>query len=204
MKKNMRMAMEEEEEGEGGGAARVATVHIKKRALRNNALAISFNDKDLRDYVTGFHKRKKKRRKEGQRQLQEKERLKRIEQRKKRKLEKELALYGGALPQENPPDNGDEFGGEVGADDDFEPNASVSGTKTYDNGDATITVTTSELSHEDKDLNVTRLIPKLVGEEKKQPNLSVKKKPFKRVLKSRKKPKKSGSQKKGKKSRNKR
>ncbi|RRT84043.1 hypothetical protein B296_00016017, partial [Ensete ventricosum] len=35
------------------------------------------------DFVTGFHKRKKKRRKEAQRQLQEKERLKRIESRKK-------------------------------------------------------------------------------------------------------------------------
>jgi len=38
--------------------------HIRKRALKNKALSVKFNEKDLRDYVTGFHKRKKKRRKE--------------------------------------------------------------------------------------------------------------------------------------------
>lgn len=36
-----------------------------------------------RDFVTGFHKRKKKRRKEAQKILQEKERKKRIEDRKR-------------------------------------------------------------------------------------------------------------------------
>ena len=36
-----------------------------------------------RDFVTGFHKRKKKRRKEAQKVLQEKERKKRIEERKR-------------------------------------------------------------------------------------------------------------------------
>jgi hypothetical protein len=36
-----------------------------------------------RDFVTGFHKRKKKRRKEAQKVLQEKERKKRIEARKR-------------------------------------------------------------------------------------------------------------------------
>ncbi|XVF27724.1 hypothetical protein REPUB_Repub14bG0133200 [Reevesia pubescens] len=72
--------------------------HIKKRALKNKALSVSFNEKDLRDYVTGFHKRKKKRRKEAQKKQEEAERRKRIERRKKRKLEKEFVLYGGALP----------------------------------------------------------------------------------------------------------
>lgn len=33
---------------EGEGPPRAAAGHIKKRALKNNALSISFNDKDLR------------------------------------------------------------------------------------------------------------------------------------------------------------
>lgn len=57
--------------------------HLKKRALKNKALGINFNEKDLKDYVTGFHKRKKKRRKEAQKQQNEALRRKRCEERKK-------------------------------------------------------------------------------------------------------------------------
>ena len=57
--------------------------HLKKRALKNKALGISFDEKDLKDYVTGFHKRKKKRRKEAQKQQNEALRRKRSEERKK-------------------------------------------------------------------------------------------------------------------------
>lgn len=57
--------------------------HLKKRALKNKALGITFDEKDLKDYVTGFHKRKKKRRKEAQKQQQEALRRKRNEERKK-------------------------------------------------------------------------------------------------------------------------
>jgi len=57
--------------------------HLKKRALKNKALGITFNEKDLKDYVTGFHKRKKKRRKEAQKQQDEALRRKRSEERKK-------------------------------------------------------------------------------------------------------------------------
>ncbi|EMS67037.1 hypothetical protein TRIUR3_33451 [Triticum urartu] len=59
--------------------------HINKRALKNKALSISLDNKALKDFVTGFHKRKKKRRKEAQRITQEKDRRKRIEARKKRR-----------------------------------------------------------------------------------------------------------------------
>lgn len=37
----------------------------------------------VRDFVSGFHKRKKKRRKEAQQKLQESQRIRRIEDRKK-------------------------------------------------------------------------------------------------------------------------
>uniref|UniRef100_A0A2C9U9S7 Ribosomal RNA-processing protein 17 n=1 Tax=Manihot esculenta TaxID=3983 RepID=A0A2C9U9S7_MANES len=94
--------------------------HIKKRALKNKALAVSFNEKDLRDYVTGFHKRKKKRRKEAQKQQEEALRRKRIEDRKKRRLERELVLYGEAPPASGDGDGYSEDGEES------DPIASVS------------------------------------------------------------------------------
>ncbi|KAM1245633.1 hypothetical protein ACFX13_037645 [Malus domestica] len=40
--------------------------HIKKRALKNKALVVTFNEKELSDFVSGFPKRKKKRRKEAE------------------------------------------------------------------------------------------------------------------------------------------
>ncbi|KAL6984815.1 hypothetical protein U1Q18_018196 [Sarracenia purpurea var. burkii] len=79
-------AMEEEE----AGLPRTTRArYIKKKTLKNKALSDSFDEKDLRyqfiflfihidlgfclkrDFMTGFHKRKKKRRKEAEQQLQE-------------------------------------------------------------------------------------------------------------------------------------
>ncbi|KAL6538633.1 hypothetical protein OROGR_012621 [Orobanche gracilis] len=70
------------EDGESG-PLHTRVRHIKKRALKNKSLSVSFDEKDLKDYVTGFHKRKKKRRKEAMQKQEEAERRKRIEQRKK-------------------------------------------------------------------------------------------------------------------------
>ncbi|XP_068316784.1 uncharacterized protein [Pyrus communis] len=64
--------------------------YIKKRALKNKALAVTFNEKDLSDFVSGFHKRKKKRRKEAEKKQGEARRRKRLELRKQ-----ELVLSGG-------------------------------------------------------------------------------------------------------------
>ncbi|GLT83036.1 hypothetical protein SLE2022_013490 [Rubroshorea leprosula] len=140
--------MEEEFEEEAPPQLpKVRARHIKKRALKNKALAVSFNEKDLRDYVTGFHKRKKKRRKEAQKKQDEALRRKRIEERKKRKLERELGLYGGA-----PPSTGlepDESDGVVEEENEGEAFASVADTTTYDNGNVTVTVTTREISREE-------------------------------------------------------
>ncbi|KAH8511957.1 hypothetical protein H0E87_009228 [Populus deltoides] len=99
----------------------------------------------IKDYVTGFHKRKKKRRKEAIKQQEEKLRLKRIASRKQRKLEKEFALNGGAPPATNESDEYEEDHEES------EPIASVNGTTKYDNGDMQVTVTASEISREDID-----------------------------------------------------
>ncbi|KAJ6935373.1 ribosomal RNA-processing protein 17-like [Populus alba x Populus x berolinensis] len=170
--------------------------HIKKRALKNKAVSVSFNEKDLRDYVTGFHKRKKKRRKEAIKQQEEKLRLKRITARKQRKLEKEFALHGGA-PATNESDEYEEDHEES------EPIASVNGTTKYDNGDMQVTVTTSEISREEKDSSSEKTqaaAPSLV-EANKTHKLSVsKKKSFKKVSKrkSRSKPQKKRDRKKGK------
>ncbi|GAA0168053.1 hypothetical protein LIER_22860 [Lithospermum erythrorhizon] len=144
--------------------------------------------KIVRDYVTGFHKRKKKRRKEANIQIQEADRRKRIELRKKtlnlshlsketyvrpssdhehdfsfsvveeqssrmyileRKLDREFVLYGGAPP----PDLDASQGETVEEQEDYEesePVASFSGTTMYESGDVQVTVTTSEISHEEE------------------------------------------------------
>ncbi|XP_039052834.1 uncharacterized protein LOC120194654 [Hibiscus syriacus] len=71
--------MEEEYEGEAPvQPSKPRGRHIKKRATKNKALSVSFNEKDLRDYVTGFHKRKKKRRKEAQKKQEQAERRKKV------------------------------------------------------------------------------------------------------------------------------
>ncbi|XP_068316778.1 uncharacterized protein [Pyrus communis] len=59
--------------------------YIKKRALKNKALAVTFNEKDLSDFVSGFHKRKKKRRKEAEKKQGEARRRKRLELRKQKR-----------------------------------------------------------------------------------------------------------------------
>ncbi|KAK2977124.1 hypothetical protein RJ640_017648 [Escallonia rubra] len=184
------MAEEGEEEGAGGQLPHIRARHIKKRSLKNKSLSVPFNEKDLKDYVTGFHKRKKKRRKEAQHQLEEVERRKRIERRKKRKLERE-SVYGEA-----PSDPGAEPN-EIDEDDEPEKEneliASVSGTKMYDNGDVKVMVTTSEISHEEEALSAKQqgAVPRLTGgSENKKSNVPVsKKKQFKRVARKRSRPK---------------
>ncbi|ONK67515.1 uncharacterized protein A4U43_C05F840 [Asparagus officinalis] len=102
--------------------------HIKKRSLKNKALSVSFSEKDLKDFVGGFHKRKKKRRKEAEKQQKQKDRLKRIEARKRRKQEKELALYGGALADPSAPElEPDEGPGSDKEEDECPETAPVSG-----------------------------------------------------------------------------
>ncbi|KMZ74573.1 hypothetical protein ZOSMA_125G00360 [Zostera marina] len=165
------------------GSRPIVKQHISKRSLRNKALSIGFNDKALIDYVGGFHKRKKKRRKEAQQQIQEKERRKRIAARKKRKLEKEFVMNGGVHP-ENDSDSGLEDSCTDVEEDEVSKNPSALGTKTYDTGDMTITVTTSDLSGKDNDLKHTRSSHCPTNfESQKNPCLEVKTKPFKKTVK---------------------
>ncbi|KAF8407319.1 hypothetical protein HHK36_006446 [Tetracentron sinense] len=200
-----------EEEEAVSQVQRANARHIKKRSLKNKALSVTFKEKDLskgfnltRDYVTGFHKRKKKRRKEAQHQLQEVQRVKRIENRRKRKLEREFVQYGGAQPatSSGPDESVDDLELEGG---DLTASISVEGTKIYDNGGMKITVMTSEISREEEESSrenslKTQLVPRLSGTEKKL-NIPVTKKPFKKVGKSRPtpKPQKKRDKKKGKK-----
>ncbi|KAI4356154.1 hypothetical protein L6164_000198 [Bauhinia variegata] len=164
--------------------------HLKKRCLKNKALAVGFNEKDLRDYVTGFHKRKKKRRKEAQRQQEEAQRRKRSEERKKRKLEKEFALYGGM-----PPTSGSEPD-EINEDQEDKED-SIAGTKTYENDDLKVTVVTSEISREDAESyagerkeTAAAVFQSDRATDKKPKSVPInKKKPFKKVAKHRSQPK---------------
>ncbi|CAL4939424.1 unnamed protein product [Urochloa decumbens] len=204
--------------------------HIKKRSLKNKALSVTLDKKALkcgflfrqltnhhplsehpqdlsdgswfcRDFVTGFHKRKKKRRKEAQKVLQEKERKKRIEARKRRKQEKEIALYGRVLSSD---DAGLENEDIVDDGEDIENDEPLSEIKTYEDDATRITVTTSEITPEDDDIG-----PRTVGSVsasyinknpnsvvKKNSSLGVKKKPQKRTFKNKSKAKK-GDKKRG-------
>ncbi|KAJ8432140.1 hypothetical protein Cgig2_014301 [Carnegiea gigantea] len=100
---------------------------INKRSLRNKSLSVTFNEKDLRDFVSGFHKRKKKRRKEALRKQEEAERRRRLEKRKRARLEKEYALYGGAPPASDAESDGED----QEHDDESELNRSVSGIASF-------------------------------------------------------------------------
>ncbi|KAL6542861.1 hypothetical protein OROHE_010381 [Orobanche hederae] len=198
--------------GEGGesGPLHTRVRHIKKRALKNKSLSVSFDEKDLKDYVTGFHKRKKKRRKEAMQKQEEAERRKRIEQRKKRKLERAFVMFGGA-PPESGVDAAAESDEESEHDENNELVASVSGTRIYDNGDVQVTVTTSEIGREEED-PIDRLEkgisrPDDEGFEKsnKQKIPVIRKKLLKKVVKkrSRAKPQSKRDKRKGKKKNNK-
>ncbi|XP_050370174.1 ribosomal RNA-processing protein 17 [Argentina anserina] len=168
--------------------------YINKRALKNKAIAFTFNEKDLCDFVSGFHKRKKKRRKEAEKQQGEALRRKLLELRKKRKLEKELALFGGAPPAaaEGEEDENVEGDASQEEDEDSEPDAPISGTTTYDNDEIKVTVTTSEISQEEEVHPVKKpeaVVPETVGAYKKHNVPVSKKKPLKKVGKRKSGPK---------------
>ncbi|WJX46243.1 hypothetical protein P8452_33062 [Trifolium repens] len=166
------------------------TGHVKKRALKNKALGITFDEKDLKDFVTGFHKRKKKRRKVAQKQQEDAKRRKRNEERLKRKLERELA-YGGVPPTD------DTEGGEI--DDNQEEFAqqveSIAATKTYENDDLKVTVVTKEINPEEESFPSERkeaapgVSPHPIVADKKKSVPINKKKPFKKVAKNKSQPK---------------
>ncbi|XP_020571270.1 ribosomal RNA-processing protein 17 [Phalaenopsis equestris] len=161
--------------------------HINKKSLRNRGLSIAFDEKNLRDFITGFQKRKDKRRKEAQKQLHEKERQMRIMARKKRKEAKELALKG----QLKEPDSDLEQDAENDAEDGSTTIPSVSATKTYENTNTTITVTTSEIVNENDGLEPVDTVAKLGNKLEKNHKLPVKRRPMKGLAKRRKLQKKT-------------
>ncbi|KAF3326199.1 ribosomal RNA-processing protein 17 [Carex littledalei] len=152
--------------------------HIKKRSLKDKALSVSFDEKTLRDYVTGFHKRKKKRRKEANKQIEEKARLKRIAARKKRKAEKEMALYGKILSD-------DAGNNEQGEKEEEEPDLPtiMPETRTYEDSSTKVIVTTCEISQVDADIGPKHGNANPVYSVEKNPSLAVKKKPLKSLPK---------------------
>lgn len=162
-------------------APRVRGRHIKKRALKNKALSVAFNEKDLRDYVTGFHKRKKKRRKEAEKKQEEAARRKRIEQRKKRKLERELAYYDGGPPSNDTElDENNEL---LENDEETEPRISTSGMTVYDNGDMKVTVKTSEIAPDEENDPIEKSWTNKATGADKGHGVPVNKKSFKKVTK---------------------
>ncbi|XP_048438624.1 ribosomal RNA-processing protein 17 [Pyrus x bretschneideri] len=154
--------------------------YIKKRALKNKALAVTFNEKDLSDFVSVFHKRKKKRRKEAEQKQGEALRRKRLELRKQ-----ELVLSGGiAQATDTAADEVDE-GVEEHEDDEIS-------TTTYDKGEMKVTVTTHDIFREeesDRDEKTEAAVPESVGASE-QHNVPVRKtKPPKKAARRKSRPK---------------
>ncbi|XP_073150935.1 uncharacterized protein [Henckelia pumila] len=188
----MPMATNEAEAEDGvSGPPLVRSRHIKKRALKNKSLSVSFNEKDLKNFVTGFHKRKKKRRKEAILKQEEAARRKRIELRKKRKLEREFVTFGGLSP--HPGSDAIESDEKHEDEEAIQQVASVSGMAMYDNGDMQIVVTTSEIAGEVDypidTLKMERGPEHLESTDKSRTRIPVKKKQLKKAPKKRSHPK---------------
>ncbi|KAI5067455.1 hypothetical protein GOP47_0017983 [Adiantum capillus-veneris] len=83
---------EEENEQEAGGGGAVVGRHLSKRARKNKGLVIVFDADARKEFVTGFQKRKKKRRKLAEQQKQLKDRQKRLQERRERRLAMAEAL----------------------------------------------------------------------------------------------------------------
>ncbi|KAM7271037.1 hypothetical protein ACFE04_030251 [Oxalis oulophora] len=64
----------------------------------------------------------------------------------KRKLEREFVQFGGPAPTDTKPQEADEENDDEGIE-----TTSASGTTMYDNGELQVTVTTSEIKHDDDD-----------------------------------------------------
>eukprot|EP00899_Mesostigma_viride_P015636 jgi/Mesvir1/24073/Mv10795-RA.1 len=70
--------------------------HIAKRARRNKGCVITFDEKDRKEFVNGFHKRKQLRRKFAENQQKEKKRRIRLQERKERREALKEALAKGS------------------------------------------------------------------------------------------------------------
>lgn len=106
----MSYIMEEGEEHEGGHG--VVGHHLSKRSRRNKGLVVVFDPDDRKQFVTGFHKRKKQRRKYAEKQKIIKDREKRLQERKERRLAMKSALResgSGEVDVEEPDEAGDEI-----------------------------------------------------------------------------------------------
>lgn len=121
--------------------------HVGKRQQRTKGLEVVFDPAALKDYVTGFGKRKKQRRKDALKQIEQKQRQQRILDRAERraKLRQELQLdryeSGAGVAAADPGDDAAAFGdgsGEGGGDGD----AGVDKVDVFDCGAFTTTVTT--------------------------------------------------------------
>lgn len=128
--------------------------HVPKRALRNKSLIITFDENDRREFVTGFHKRKKQRRKLAEQQQQIKEREKRLAERKRRRLA--IKFASGEISEqldENPkPSSTADISEQEDDDGDSDHVSVVNGTLTYEDGDITTIVNTCELNSENEDV----------------------------------------------------
>lgn len=124
--------------------------HITKRYRKNKFAVAVFDEKARQEFLTGFRKRKNKRRKVAAQQNDIKERQRRLQERKEiREAKKAALLEQMPKPAANAEEVNETEAEESELAQDDAPN--VSGTTTYDDGDSTILVTTCSLDPDDDD-----------------------------------------------------
>ncbi|PNW85376.1 hypothetical protein CHLRE_03g183500v5 [Chlamydomonas reinhardtii] len=111
--------------------------HISKRKQKQKDVEVVFDAKDYKEYVTGFRKRKQQRRQDAMKQIQDKARQDRNEQRtqKRNKLKEELGL-------------GDNYGVEDSSDEERDETDAAPQHTTVYQGDGGVTTTVNIMALE--------------------------------------------------------
>lgn len=133
--RSIEMVMDEMVRSRGDSSGKGQGRHVSKIARRNKNIEIKFDPSALREYVTGFRKRKQQRRVKAQKQIERKEKERIVEERaKKRQAIKDLIKDAGLDSNSEDEDSGSS-GGE-------EP---MHNEKDYESRDARVTVTVQKM-----------------------------------------------------------
>ncbi|CAM6120102.1 unnamed protein product [Calypogeia fissa] len=122
----------------------VARNHVSKRSRYNKNTVVVFDNADRVEFLSGFRKRKEKRRQAGEQQKQHKERQKRIQDRRERRAALKEAKGATEVPEDGAQTDGEDEFAEASTKD-------VSGTATYEDKETTTVVRVTTLTAEDED-----------------------------------------------------
>lgn len=131
------MDEEEHEQGIASGGGALLGRHLSKRSRKDKGLVVVFDANARKEFVTGFHKRKKKRRKIAEQQKQLRDRQKRLQERRERRL-----ALKESVAQSEPQDTAEGDYEELVSDQDVCKAGKENGTVMYEDDDMTTVVNT--------------------------------------------------------------